>query len=74
MKYRLPVKAGVLQNLRVQVRQLWKQLRCRHTHTFEFYLNDAIWSSCGDRKWKHPGLKLTGCYLCGQVWVEDWMA
>jgi len=71
---RLPVEANVFRNLRVRARQLWKQLNCPHTHTFNYYMNGTKWMSCGVLKGEHVGLKLTGCYLCGQVWVEDWMA
>jgi hypothetical protein len=71
---RLPVEASVFRNLRVRARQLWKQLNCKHTHTFKYYLEGAMWESGTVLKGKHKGLKLTGCYLCGQVWVEDWMA
>ena len=74
MKYRLPVEASLYRNFRHRLRRLWRQLNCEHTHTFDFHMDEVYWNSCGNRKGKHPGLKLTGCYLCGQVWVEDWMA
>jgi hypothetical protein len=71
---RLPIEGNLLRNLRVRARQLWKQLNCPHTHTFVFDLEGSHWYSCETIKGKHKGLRLVGCYLCGQVWVEDWMA
>lgn len=68
----LPIKAGIWSNLVARLRRFTRQLRCKHTHTFTAPIDGAYWESCGVRKnGQHKGLHLRGCYLCGQVWVED---
>ena len=70
----LPVKRGRLANLLARLRLFWKQMNCPHTHTMTYLLDGAYWESSEIRKGHHDGLRLRGCYLCGQVWIEDWKA
>jgi hypothetical protein len=70
----LPIKGGVVANLFARLKHFRKQITCKHTHTFTFCLDGASWVSSGVQKGRHSGLRLRGCYLCSQVWVEDWQA
>ena len=58
-----------------ELRKRFRQLRCRHTHTFKHDLPpDTHWYSNGKKMGHHSGLQVCGCYICGKVWCRDWQA
>jgi len=54
--------------------RLTRQLLCKHTHTFQYYLPEVDWFYKGGKRGEHNQLVLEGCYICGKVKVRDWGA
>ena len=57
-----------------EIKKFIRMLKCRHSHTFSYNLENAIWYSDGVKKGIHSYLILKGCYICGKIWVEDYAA
>jgi len=70
----MPIEAGLWANIFYRLRKLWRELRCKHTHTFTAGIDKATWFSSGKLMGSHTQLRLRGCYLCGQLRVEDFGA
>jgi hypothetical protein len=64
----------MLKKIKNELRYLWKQMNCKHTHTFKYSLEGATriyGNPHGSNQCTKHGLVLEGCYICGKIKVID---
>jgi hypothetical protein len=50
----------------------WKQLRCKHTRTVNFYPGELQCIVPAGKTVKHKSVVIDGCLNCGKVIVRDY--
>ena len=69
-----PIQASLWANILYRLRRLWRELNCKHAHTFHASVPNATWYWSGDARGHHSGIAIRGCYGCGRVECFDYQA